>query len=151
MSRTAVTLVIAILLAVGFARLRDSRQPPGDPRLAALLDHAEQLREDADACQTRLVTEEARFRDFDVQVDSMRLAVRALESGGAGSPRTVPAAEYDEYLALFNRYNAAVQLWHVQADSLQASWEACHELSRSHNDVMEEAAAIRYGTGGGAR
>jgi hypothetical protein len=142
--RTFMTVVAVAVLAVGILTARRLTTPPGDARLAWLLGEAERLRLAADSCAASLLLEEEQFRAYDRLVDSLRVAVRDLETDGVR--RTVPADDYVEYLSLFDRYNSAVPGWHARADTLRLRWESCRALAEMHNEVIEAAAARRYGT-----
>jgi hypothetical protein len=142
--RIVMTVVAVAVLAVGIVAARRLTAPPGDARLAMLLEEAERLRLAADSCATSLSLEEKQFRAYDRVVDSLRVAVRDLETDGVR--RTVPADQYGEYLSLFDRYNAAVPEWHARADTLRLRWEACRTIAETHNEVIEAAAARRYRT-----
>lgn len=142
--RISLTLLAVAALAGGITLVRWLSLPPEDTRLTALLADAERLRDDADACAGALAVEETRFREFDREVDSLRAALREYET--AGVRRTVPADQYDDYMALFERYNEAVPHWHARADSLREQWARCRGVAEEHNNVVEAAAARRYGT-----
>jgi hypothetical protein len=137
------TVATLLVLALAFALFRSLTTPRGDPVLAALLAEADELRSASDSCAAALPGQEERFRAYDQMVDSLRRVVREFETPG-GTRRTVPAADFDEYLAAFDAYNAAVPVWHAQADTLRQQWEACRALAERHNSVIEDAAARRY-------
>jgi hypothetical protein len=143
--RTLLFVGVALGVAVVLATLRGGAGAEGDPRVSALLEHAALLRAAADSCRAELEAEESAFHAFDAQVDSLRRSVRDRETA-AGARRTVPAAEYDDYLELFEAYNASVDAWHARADTLRHRWAVCRQLSASHNAVMEEAAMLHYRT-----
>ena len=144
LTKLLMTAAAALLLAVGIVLARRLQVPPENAQLIALLAEADSLRDEAERCTAELADREARFRVFDQRVDSLRVAVRAQEEPG---PRARVAAEnYEEYLELFDRYNEAVPVWHAQADSLRAGWNACRLAAETHNTVLESAAALRYGT-----
>jgi hypothetical protein len=137
-------MLAAALLAGGILLVRGLHAPPENPRLAALLEDADSLRGEAERCAEELAEDEAGFRDFDRHVDSLRAEVAAHES--SNGRRAVAAADYAEYLEVFDRFNEAVPAWHARADSLRARWERCRALAERHNEVLEAAAAERYGT-----
>jgi hypothetical protein len=100
-----------------------------DPVLAQLAE----LREAVAGCQGEVEVEQARFQAQVARVDSLRAAVLEYES----EERTVPAAEFEAYLEVFDEYNRSVAAWHDRATALQATWDACRALTERHNALAD--------------
>jgi hypothetical protein len=137
----AVALIVA--LAVSGALFRRGATPGADTvgRDPAPLELRElrDLREAVAACHAEVEAEQARFQAHQDRVDSLHAVVRGHES----DDRTVPAAEFDDYLEAFDAYNEAVRHWHDRAAALQTAWEECRALAERHNERVDSL------TGGG--
>lgn len=140
MSRTRILIVlIATVVAAGVITL--ARHLGGNAEREAAMDLYAQLgdvRAAVDSCRSELTRNERRFHAFDRRVDSLRIAVRALESGAG----RVPADSYAAYLRRFEQYNAAVPLWRARADSLRDDWSACRDRVANHNVLADSLRAL---------
>ena len=101
-----------------------------------LQERVVQARAEADACRRDLVVSEADFRELDRRVDSLRATVDTLESL---DPRGVPAARYEEYLAVVDAYNEGVARWEAAAAELRASEEGCRDRVEAYNQLADSA------------
>jgi hypothetical protein len=52
-------------------------------------------------------------------------------------PRGVPADSYEAYLETFDAYNDAVPGWSERADTLQAQWRRCRDVTEVHNQLAD--------------
>ncbi len=132
MKRAVLLALGAGVLAVGWWLFARYAEPRG---------RAEELRRDlrerrlaVDSCRMALSAEEARFRDFDERVDSLRERVRDLE---ALHPEGVPADSFRTYLEVFGSYNEAIPSWEARAESLQRGWEDCTAMVEEHNEMAD--------------
>ena len=130
---TIVLVLTALFAAIGVLREmsgagRQRRQVEG------LREELRALRAAADSCAAALAQEDARFRAFDAEIDSLRRAVRSYE---AQHEDGVLAKDYEAYLETFDRYNAGVPVWEDRADSLRSHWAACRAVTERHNELVE--------------
>jgi DNA repair ATPase RecN len=127
-----------LLLASGIVAMERSARQVGeqsrqlDALRQARLDLGE-LRVAADDCAERLAANEESFHAYSARVDSLRALVASYES----DQRTVPAEQFDNYMAVFDEYNASVPTWHELADALQVESSACRELATRHNALAD--------------
>lgn len=131
-------LVLAIFAtaAVAIVVVRVASPPDPRQRFEALRGELQDLRAASDSCREAVAAEEARFRSYSGQLDSLRARVREYE---ALDPRGVPADSYAAYLETFQTYNRGVPRWNATAETLQAHWGACREITESHNAVADSA------------
>lgn len=125
------TLIVALVVGVVLIRSGDRNAP--DPDRPPAFSRVEELRAAVSHCTEDLAGEQARFDAHDRAVDSLRAAVHAYES----DERTVPAAEFDAYLEVFDAYNESVRDWHERAEALQSSWQECRALAERHNELVD--------------
>jgi hypothetical protein len=111
----------------------------GSPDEGALLvgevrDEIIAVRGAVDTCTAAMASEEARFREHDRRVESLRESVRSFKSPDG---ERVPADRYSGYLAAFDRYNEAVREWHERAESLRTQSTDCRALAQRHNVLVD--------------
>lgn len=124
-------LLAAVYAVFGFrAWLQNQRTLQS---IEALRSEVLEARVAADRCASDLSLAESVFRQKNAEVDSLRREVDAAERPLPGGGRGVDAEGYDDYLATFDRYNAAVGEWERQADEIREREGACRELVESHN------------------
>lgn len=123
---------MAAVLGLGVDAFLDKRRTVQE--LEALQVAVQVARDSVTLCQSELGIEEASFRVFDLQVDSLRQAVRAMESLDDGG---VPGGQYGEYLTLFDEYNASVEVWEGRSVDLREAEARCRELVIDHNASVE--------------
>lgn len=105
-------------------------------RAITLRDSMGLLRRDAEMCQASVGYQEAEFRDFAGEVDSMFTGVEAFEEEGPQG-RGVEADDYPEYLEAFDEYNEAVGDWKERAEDLEARATLCRGLFVQHNQLVD--------------
>lgn len=106
--------------------------------LQALQVAVQVARDSVNLCQSELGIQEASFRAFDLQVDSLREAVGAMESLDDGG---VSGGQYGEYLTLFDEYNVSVEAWERRSVHLREAEARCRELVIDHNASVESLRA----------
>lgn len=105
-------------------------------RAITLRDSVGLLRRDAEMCQASVGYQEAEFREFAGEVDSMFTGVEAFEEAGPRG-RGVDAEDYPEYLEAFEEYNDAVGAWEERAEELEARSALCRGLFVQHNQLVD--------------
>ncbi len=137
-------LVGAGLLAAGASALQEVRYQ-ATPRAQAEAYHVEvrESRAEVEACLEELDRNETFFRAQERLTGELRSQLRSFE---AMDPRGVPADVYDDYMEVFERYNASLPAWELRGESLRRVSERCRELTADHNvradslrGLMEEA------------
>jgi hypothetical protein len=136
------TILVAAGVLGGGARGGAGDPVPRDPALTEVAA----LRDALAGCHDDLAAEQARFSAHERRVDSLRAVVEGHES----AERTVPAADFDDYLEAFHAYNASVEAWPERASALEASWEACRVLTERHNAVVDSLSGRGGSEGGGS-
>ena len=138
------SLSAAALLFLGVTRLVERRRVTEE--VNRLRGELFQARAAADRCQGGLQNSEARLREFDGVIQSLRARVDSFE---ALDSRGVPEAEYDAYMESFESYNDSVAAWDERAERLRTSEASCRETIERHNglrdqlrSVMEEAGIV---------
>jgi len=121
--------MLAIMIFSGRA-IMDRRITKAE--IQSLRDQVYTMRVAADSCRNAIYFDEEEFRRFDSVVDSLRTEVRTMESLDV---RGVPEARYEEYLAVFGRYNDSVAVWPTRAEALRVSNEACQSTVVRHNAI----------------
>jgi len=144
--KTALALVL--VLGLGWLTVVAREKSRTRAYLTGLRGELQTLRVSADSCRGALANEEADFRDFDRQVDSLRLEVRGFEEL---DPRGVPGESYDAYMEHFEDYNRAVPDWRARADTLAAHWEACRAVIQGHNALADSLQNALLERGGQSR
>ena len=130
-------VVLALLVTGALAVGRIVEQSRERARFEAMRERLGELRRDAEDCRLVLAREEDAFRRFARRVDSLRSAVRGYEDDGG-----VPEEVYEEYLAVFDRYNEAVPRWEARADSLRDFEAECRALVETHNLLADSVRAV---------
>ncbi len=137
-------VVGAGLLAAGAAALQEVRYQ-STPRAHAEAYHAEvrESRAEVETCLDELERNEDVFRAQERLTQELRAQIDAFE---AMDPRGVPQAVYEDYLEIFERYNASLPAWELRGESLRRVSERCRALTEAHNvradslrGLMEEA------------
>jgi hypothetical protein len=129
-----VLAALVVLVSAGLAggtileRNRQARQ------VELVRQRLQQARYSVDSCRVALAQEEQAFRRFDARVDSLREAMEQLEDPSLGG---VPEDDYQEYLSVFDAYNAAIPMWEARVDSLRASEDLCRALVERHNTLSD--------------
>lgn len=131
------TVVGAAAIALLFLYLTHSTSPR--ERLEGMRHELHALRAAADSCRDAVGAEEARFRAFRSELDSLRDLVRDYE---ALDPRGVPADRHAAYLEIVAEYNRGVGRWEAVSEDLLANWRACRDLTELHNAVADSAGRL---------
>lgn len=105
-----------------------------------------QARAAADRCQGGLENSEARLREFDEVIQSLRARVDSFE---ALDSRGVPEAQYDAYMESFDSYNDSVAAWEERAARLRTAETSCRETIERHNALSDTLRAVIEEAGGG--
>lgn len=120
---------------IGAALLyRFTRPPSFHEQVEPLVSTITAYRAFADSCQNALDQGSSGLESYDDRLDSLRLRVRALERM---DPRGVPTDSYEAYLETFDAYNDAVPGWSERADTLQAQWRRCRDVTEVHNQLAD--------------
>ena len=136
------SLSAAALLFLAIDRLLERKHMNDEiGRLRAELFRA---RAAAGRCQGSIVNSEARLREFDYVLDSLRARVDSFE---ALDRRGVPQARYPEYLETFESYNDSVAAWEGRARRLRAVEAACRTTILEHNALSDTLQAVLAAAG----
>lgn len=122
----------AVLLFVGVDRLLERQRISEE--VTRLRGELFQARAAAQRCQGGLANSEARLRDFDEVIGSLRARVDSFEALDA---RGVPEEEYDAYMESFESYNDSVAAWEDRAQRLRTSEASCRETIERHNALRD--------------
>ena len=147
--KTVVGALIAVstvvVLIFGMRRFVEQRR---------LTDEVNRLRDDlyrarvsADRCRNSLSGSEAALHTLTATIDSMRAQIDSFEALGGGN---VPAASYDDYLAVFDAYNDSVASWEVRTDRLRSAEAACRATIEEHNALSDSIQAVLESAGVGS-
>ncbi len=131
------SLSAAALLLLGVTRLVERRRVTAE--VNRLRGELFQARAAADRCQGGLLNSEARLREFDEVIQSLRARVDSFE---ALDSRGVPEAEYDAYMESFDSYNDSVAAWEERAQRLRTSEASCRETIERHNALRDELRSV---------
>lgn len=134
LSRIVVAAAIVVVV-LGLITVTRELAGPGrrQRQLQPLVQQLRDSRLSLDSCRAALRDEQARFRAFDRQVDSLR----QVADGYTVADGRVPAERYDEYLAAYRAYNGAVSAWQERADTLRAHWSQCSDSTAHHNAIAD--------------
>ncbi len=138
------SLSAAVLLFLGVDRLVERRRITEE--VNRLRGELFQARAAADRCQGGLQNSEARLREFDQVIQSLRARVDSFE---ALDSRGVPEAEYDAYMESFDSYNDSVATWEERAERLKTAEASCRETIERHNALSDTLRAVIEEAGGG--
>lgn len=142
------SLSAAALLFVGVDRLLERQRISEE--VTRLRGELFQARAAAQRCQGGLANSEARLRDFDEVIGSLRARV---DSFAGLDPRGVPEEQYDTYMESVESYNDSVAAWEDRAQRLRTAEASCRETIERHNalrdrlqEVLEDADLAPAGT-----
>ena len=129
-----VLLVILMITPVLVVRALAARSADPREELEPLRQTLHGLRQQLDTCRADASGQEASFRDWASDADSLGARLRELE---ALHPDGVPVDSYPAYLEVFRAYDDAVLGWESRADSAQDAWEVCRDLTEEHNRLAD--------------
>lgn len=129
--------IALIVLALGLNALVEERRSVRE--INDLQASVREARDSVNTCQAELGVEEASFRVFAAHVDSLRGAVHTMEALDQGG---VPGDRYDEYLTLFDEYNASVEEWEAQRANLRDREARCRDLVVEHNSRVDSLRSL---------
>jgi hypothetical protein len=138
-------LVVGAALLVGGAAALQELRYQASPRGQAEAYHevVRESRAEVETCFQDLERTEAHFRAQERLTNELRSRIDRFESM---DPRGVPADQYEDYLEVFERYNASLPAWELRAESLRLTSERCRGMAEAHNEradslrgLMEEA------------
>lgn len=144
--RAAIPILLSIsaaaLLFVGVDRLLERQRISEE--VTRLRGELFQARAAAQRCQGGLANSEARLRDFDEVIGSLRARVDSFEALDA---RGVPEEEYDAYMESFESYNDSVAAWEDRAQRLRTSETSCRSTIERHNALRGTLQGVIEGAG----
>ena len=119
------------LLAAGASALEEMRYQ-ATPRAQAEAYHTEvrESRTEVEACLEEMARNETYFRAQERLTGGLRAQLRSFE---ALDPRGVPTDIYEDYIEVFERYNASLPAWELRGESLRRISERCRDLAEAHN------------------
>lgn len=136
------SLSAAVLLFVGVDRLLERQRISEE--VTRLRGELFQARAAAQRCQGGLANSEARLRDFDEVIGSLRARVDSFEALDA---RGVPEEEYDAYMESFESYNDSVAAWDDRAQRLRTAEASCRATIERHNALRDTLRGVMEGAG----
>jgi predicted nucleic acid-binding Zn-ribbon protein len=135
-------LSVAVLLFVGVDRLLERQRISEE--VTRLRGELFQARAAAERCQGGLANSEARLRDFDEVIGTLRARVDSFE---ALDTRGVPEEEYDAYMESFESYNDSVAAWEDRAQRLRTAEASCRATIERHNALRDTLRGVMEGAG----
>lgn len=131
------SLSAAVLLFLGVDRLLERQ------RISTEIDRLRgalfQARASAERCRGSVESSEARLREFDEAISSLRAEVDSFETLDA---RGVPEDRYDEYMESFERYNDSVAAWDARVERLRNAETACRSTIERHNALRDTLQSV---------
>ena len=143
-------IAATLLLVTGGQRIVERQRTTRE--VNRLREELYRARAGADRCRASLLNSESSIRELSAAIDDLRDQVDEFESGEGGA-RSVPAAQYEEYLETFERYNDSVAVWESREQRLRATEASCRETIETHNAlsdslqrVLQEAGVVPDGS-----
>lgn len=130
-------LAVASLVVLGGMRIVERQQTADE--INRLRDQLYRARVTADRCRGSLQNSEASLRNLGLAIDSLKRLVDDYESS---DPRGVPAAQYEEYLGVFDQYNDSVEVWDGRERRLRTAEASCRETIQEHNALSDSLQAV---------
>lgn len=131
------TVAVALLMVFGVTRIFERQQTAEE--INGLRDELYRARVSADRCRGSLQTSEAALRSLTITIDSLKTLVDDYE---ALDRRGVPAAQYDEYLGVFDQYNDSVSVWEGRERRLRTAEASCRSTIQGHNALSDSLQTV---------
>ena len=128
------TVAAVALLASGSMRILDRQRTVRE--INGLREELYRARVGADRCRSSLTNSESSLRELTASLDSLRARVDSFETAEGGR-RGVQAAQYDEYLEVFDSYNDSVGVWEARERRLRSAETACRATIEGHNALSD--------------
>ncbi len=142
------TLAFLVMLGILFNGMGDfvERRAHGQVVAAGedLRDEVREIRSRLDDCLAGLDQAQVRFDERDRETRLLREEVAVFE---ALDEDGVPAARYQDYLEVFDEYNASVPRWEERARILRNTQAECRRLAEAHNAQADSLARYLVGHG----
>lgn len=146
LNRWVLPLLGLLLLAGAASFVADRIRGPSPEELAGELQReGELLRGRIDACFSTRSAIELRFQEHVRKTEALGDSIEGLE---ALDPRGVPAARYDEYLGLVDRFNQSTERWEGMAEELRSFEPQCRELVEAYNGKADSIRILLTPEGG---
>lgn len=126
-------LVMAAGLDVVDRILSDTPEARAQARAEELRDEVRELRPRLERCLDELDRAEGAFRAQEAATEGLRARVEAFEEVDAEGVRGVPSDDYEDYIEVFERYNASLPEWERRAAEVEEFAAACRALAEAHN------------------